>query len=323
MTTKVIAEYIWMDKKNNFRSKSRTLDIRNQSDIEIDNLPKWNYNGVLCGQSENNVILTPVAVFMCPFRGQNSILVLCETYKENGEPMSNNYRQNAVKIFNDNKEIEPMFELEQDYFIINPNNNKPLGFPISGYPEPEGDYFCSIGTLNNFGRKIADLHYKLCLVAGVNIYSISANVAPGQWKFQIGQCNGIEAGDHMMIARYILDRIGELNNVCIDYSEKPVQGNWNHSKCCVNYSTRHMRRGLGDKRGIDFITDAIKKLKKNNDDYVNILNYNTDTNMDMNNFITIPNEVNVKECGYFEDKRPPANINPYLLTSTILSLTMV
>jgi hypothetical protein len=84
-----------------------------------------------------------------------------------------------------------------------------------------------------------------------------------------------------------------------------------------------MRRGLGDKRGIDFITDAIKKLKKNNDDYVNILNYNMDTNVDMNNFITIPNEVNVKECGYFEDKRSPANINPYLLTSTILSLTMV
>ena len=89
---------------------------------------------------------------------------------------------------------------------------------------------------------------------------MNAEVAPGQWEFQVGPCEGIEAGDHMMVARYILERVAELSNLVIDLSPKPLKGEWNGSGCHVNYSTRNMRRGLGDKRGIDFINEAIERL---------------------------------------------------------------
>ena len=341
MTTKVIAEYIWLDGNSRFRSKSRTLEVRTQTDIEVDKLPMWNYDGSSTGQAttdNSEVMLQPMSVFSCPFRGQNSILVLCGTYTPDGDPMPNNHRHNAVKTFNEDKDVQPWFGLEQEYFIINPNSKMPLGFPNGGYPEPQGNYYCSVGTLNNFGRKVADLHYKLCLQAGIKISGINSEVAPGQWKFHVGPCEGIEAGDHVMVARYILERVAELSSLVVDFSPKPVSGQWNGSGCHVNYSTRHMRRGLGDKRGLDFIHDAIKRLEEKHSEHMEVYGDGNSERMtgenetsDYNSFswgvgtrntsIRIPHIVEEEEKGYFEDRRPASNIDPYLVTSTIFRTT--
>lgn len=343
MSTKVIAEYIWLDGNNSFRSKCRTLEVKTQIDIEIDNLPLWTYDGSSTGQagvSSSDITLQPVAVFSDPFRGQNSIFVLCATYDGDYNPLSNNHRHSAVRLFNGDSDAQPWYGLEQEYFMMNPNTQRPLGFPQSGYPEPQGNYYCSVGTLNNFGRKIADLHYKMCLSSGVKISGINAEVAPGQWEFQVGPCEGISAGDHLMMARYILERVGEVSNISINYSPKPVKGDWNGSGCHVNYSTRHMRKGLGDKRGIDFIQDAIKNLEGTHSDHMKIYGDGNEERMtgscetsDYNNFswgvgtrntsVRIPRHVNEDECGYFEDRRPAANIDPYLVTSKIFETTVL
>jgi glutamine synthetase len=47
------------------------------------------------------------------------------------------------------------------------------------------------------------------LYAGVNISGINAEVMPSQWEFQVGPCPGIEMGDHLWMARFLLLRIGE------------------------------------------------------------------------------------------------------------------
>ena len=47
------------------------------------------------------------------------------------------------------------------------------------------------------------------LYAGLKIAGINAEVDPGQWEYQVGITKGIEAGDHMWLARYILGRVGE------------------------------------------------------------------------------------------------------------------
>jgi len=38
---------------------------------------------------------------------------------------------------------------------------------------------------------------------------INAEVGPSQWEFQIGIAQGIEAADHLWMARYIINRLGE------------------------------------------------------------------------------------------------------------------
>jgi len=51
---------------------------------------------------------------------------------------------------------------------------------------------------------MTEAHLRLCLSAGLKIAGLNSEVAPGQWEFQVGIAEGMEAGDHLWIARYIL-----------------------------------------------------------------------------------------------------------------------
>ena len=49
--------------------------------------------------------------------------------------------------------------------VLFENDGKtPLGWPVNGYPEPQGPYYCGVGASHMSGRTIADEHYKLCFV---------------------------------------------------------------------------------------------------------------------------------------------------------------
>ncbi len=49
----------------------------------------------------------------------------------------------------------------------------------------------------------------LLLQAGLTISGINAEVMPGQWEFQIGPAGPLEMGDEVMLARWLLHRLGE------------------------------------------------------------------------------------------------------------------
>ena len=209
---KTIVEYIWIDNNNNVRSKARTLENNVTS---IYTVPLWNYDGSSTGQDDGKnteVVLKPCAIYNCPFRKGDNKLVLCCTYTNDDEPLNTNTRHNAKLLFEKDLSSEPWFGIEQEYFIFDKKTNKPLGFPESGFPKPQGPYYCGVGSNNAFGRNIADEHYAACLYAGLNISGINAEVAPGQWEYQIGPCTGIKSGDQLWISRYILHRIAEKHN---------------------------------------------------------------------------------------------------------------
>jgi glutamine synthetase len=52
-------------------------------------------------------------------------------------------------------------------------------------------------------------HLDACLEAGLNVEGINAEVATGQWEFQIFAKGAKAAGDQVWVARYLLERIGE------------------------------------------------------------------------------------------------------------------
>lgn len=120
------------------------------------------------------------------------------------------------------------FGLEQEYTLFNLDNTTPLGWPANGYPLPQGPYYCGAGADRVFGRAVPEAHYRACLYAGIPISGINAEVMPGQWEYQIGPAVGINAGDDVWIARYLLDRVCEDFGVMASIHPKPITHGNNH-----------------------------------------------------------------------------------------------
>jgi glutamine synthetase len=80
----------------------------------------------------------------------------------------------------------------------------PLGFPLGGYPGPQGLYYCSVGGKNTHGRSFVEEHADLCIEAGLNFEGINQEVACGQWEFQLFAKGAKKAGDELWIAMAIV-----------------------------------------------------------------------------------------------------------------------
>ena len=340
----ICLEYIWIGGNNEMRSKTKVFTINKDSINDImnpKNLPIWNFDGSSTEQAtgeDSEVILKPVNVFKDPFR-ENGRIVLCETFTPLDEPHPTNKRFNAKKIFDKNLEEKPWYGMEQEYFMINNETGNPLGFHKNLIANPQGQYYCSVGSENAFGRKIAEKHLQACIEAGIQISGINAEVAPGQWEFQIGPCVGIDEGDQLWTARYLLVRIAEEYNISIDFEPKPLKGDWNGSGCHTNFSTEKMRNGTDENNGLHYIDEAIEKLSLKHKEHMEVYgtgneermtgkhetaSYEKFTDGIANRGCSIRrgNQTYKDKKGYFEDRRPSSNCDPYLVTSKIFETIM-
>lgn len=336
---KIIAEYIWHDGCDQLRGKSRTVEVQ-KNYFNPKSYSEWSYDGSSTGEAkgeDSEILIRPVRVFKDPFRKGNNVLVLCDCYYPNGNPTKANHRALANKKFNQKLDEKPWFGIEQEFFLMHVNEFSPaltLNCPYK-YNEYElekivqGQYYCSCGPSNAHGRNIVDEAYMKALEAGVKCSGMNAEVAPSQWEIQVGPCEGIEAGDHLFMLRYILNRVAETHYVRIDLEPKPFE-NLNGSGCHVNFSTEKMRLLGGDKH----ILNAIEKLSKKHKEHMEVYGEGNEKRMtgkhetaDYNKFsygvadrgssIRIPRNVESDKCGYFEDRRPSSNMNPYLVTSKL------
>jgi glutamine synthetase len=156
------------------------------------------------------------------------------------------------------------FGFEQEYFFY--KDGRPLGFPSSGYPAPQGPYYTGVGFKNvgSIARQLVEEHLDLCLAAGINHEGINAEVAKGQWEFQIFGKGSKKAADEMWMARYLLERLTEKYGVDIEYHCKPLgDTDWNGSGMHANFSTTYMRE-VGGK---DYFEKLMKAFEANRADH--------------------------------------------------------
>jgi len=362
----VIAEYIWLGGKGELRSKTKIFSCNKfveANQYHIDNYPNWNYDGSSTGQAEgthSEVVLIPRSVYTNPFHIKKtnanistSVLVLCETYDKDGNPLSSNTRHMAAKTFSSDeaKQEKPWFGIEQEYFLfpLSPETMGRYRGP-NGEIRPQGDFYCSVGATRAYEREVVEEHMFACIDAGLKISGINAEVAPAQWEYQIGPCEGIESGDQLWISRWLMERITEKYGIEVVWHPKPLEG-FNGSGCHTNYSTLSMRGGgkkTEDKidlteNGLEHIFNAIRKLAANHQEHMkvygednekrmsgeyetaNFENFTFDINKSVDRGASIRigyDTLNNRE-GYFEDRRPASNMDPYLVTQKIFTTTSV
>lgn len=251
----------------------------------------------------------------------------------------------------------PWFGIEQEYTLYYKDGKIPLGWPADGSePGAQGPYYCSAGVENSFGRDIADAHLKACIYAEITISGTNGEVMPGQWEYQIGPCEGITSGDHMLMSRYLLIRVCEQFGVRVTFHPKPMAtGDWNGAGCHCNYSTKDMRdkdlkfeysptegpyAGKKLTGGFAKIIEACDKLGKKTAEHIAIYGPHNDLRLtgkhetaSINDFsygvanrgasIRIPRDTEAKGYGYLEDRRPASNIDTYKVTSLMAQTTIL
>jgi len=343
----VLAEYVWLDgckPTQKLRSKIKVIEnVQNLIDIHA-----WGFDGSSTEQSEgsdSDLVLIPVRYIKNPLE-HNSIIVLCEVMKSNmTTPHSSNFRASLRDVINKGgNELDSLWGFEQEYVLIDNNTNRICGWPKKGYPESQGQYYCGNGVENVAQREISIEHLYSCLDANLLIYGTNAEVMLGQWEFQVGHRNissdsrnnlkadPLMASDHLWLARLLLTRIAENHNVSVDFSPKPILGNWNGSGMHTNFSTSLTRN---KKNGLNNIRKICVKLKKSHTEHMSQYGAGNDNRLTglhetckytefksgVNNrgaSIRIPNHVALAGYGYLEDRRPAANADPYIVATRIL-----
>ena len=329
--SRIKAEYLWLDgckPTAKLRSKTKILE---GAVSRLEDIPVW-IDGSSTEQAvghASDCLLQPVHFVPDPIRGGEHILVMCEVLTAEGMPHVSNTRARLRQEATRTAPQEPWFGIEQEYTMI--KNGKPLGWPADGYPRPQGDFYCGVGSEMVSGRPLVEAHMEACLKAGLKIAGVNAEVMLGQWEFQIGPVPPLRVGDELWIARWLLLRLGEDMGIDISLAPKPVAGDWNGTGAHTNFSTRAMR----DSGGLTTVDTACRALSTAHEKHIAVYGAGNEARLtgkhetcsitqfrygvsDRGASIRIPIFTAKAGCGYLEDRRPAANMDPYQVCAMLL-----
>ncbi|MBK1792844.1 glutamine synthetase beta-grasp domain-containing protein [Persicirhabdus sediminis] len=322
-------DYLWLDgytPTQNIRTKCMLKEFDEFPTLE--DLPEWGFDGSSTQQADggdSDCVLKPVALYPDGTR-HNGIIVMCEVMLPDGTAHPTNARASIID------DPDTWFGFEQEYFLY--EDGAPLGFPKDGYPAPQGPYYCGVGYKNvgSIARQIVDEHLELCLEAGINHEGINAEVAKGQWEFQVFAKGSKKAADDIWVARFLLLRLCEQFALDVEWHCKPVKGDWNGSGMHCNFSTKHLRE-VGGKEYFEKLMAAFEKYTEEhiavygpyNDQRLTGLHETQSIDMfswgiaDRGASIRVPHSFPKNDWkGYLEDRRPNSEGDPYKIASRVL-----
>lgn len=323
-------EYIWLDGYEPTQSLRSKTQIKSNFGGTLEECPIWSFDGSSTEQADgadSDCLLKPVAIFPDPGR-HDAFLVMTEVLNADGSAHVSNGR---ATIEEDDDDY--WFGFEQEYFLWDVMTDLPPGFPTGGFPRAQGPFYCSVGANNTFGRDCVEEHLDMCLDAGINVEGINAEVAAGQWEYQIFAKGAKRSGDEIWVARYLLERIGEKYGYAINLHPKPLgDTDWNGSGMHANFSNSPMRDS-GDEAIFTKICEAFSgEIER----HISVYGADNDQRLtgahetqsidqfsygvsDRGASIRIP--VGTIEDGWkgrLEDRRPASNADPYKVAAAII-----
>ena len=331
---KVVLEYVWLDgykPEPNLRSKVKIVEYESIKTLKIEDFPIWNFDGSSTNQAEtgkSDCLLKPVRLYKSnSFPLEKSVLyVFCEVMDSDNIPHKSNHRATL------NEEQEDLwFGFEQEYFIYNETGGNVLGHDRR-LLEGQGKYYCGVGH-NVVGRDFVEEHLNMCLDHKIDITGTNAEVALGQWEYQVFSKGKLKGGDDLWMSRYFLYKISEKYGYHIELHPKPlIYGEWNGSGLHTNFSNDRMR----NKGGYDYFLSIFNSFGSRHQEHIKAYGSNNDLRLtgdfetqsidtfswgvsDRGASIRVPQDTAKEWKGYVEDRRPGSNANPYKIIKEIVT----
>jgi glutamine synthetase len=325
----VITEYIWLNQFQKICSKSKVININinikdkdkdkptsiNQAELintllNIKLYPNWSYKN-----NTSEIILHPIIVCIDPFKKAPNILILCDTWTNDGKPTEFNLRYKANMLFRENIDIKTLITIKQDFYISDSHSELALG-------ADDINEDCSYLTGYNkcVGRDKVDRILQLIIECGLPCYSFNSNSLKGSWNITIGPCEGLICADYIIILRYILNRVSELYKVDIKYDPTPIGSMENILTCSTNFYIE-----LDNKNTQQKLTSYIDNLKNTHTNDIKVYSITNKSNSELTyspDSIELIEDPFIKDKIYLSDNRPPADVNPYLVLKYILESTI-
>ena len=331
---KIKLEYVWSDgykPEPNLRSKVKIVEYEKVRNAFLDgNFPVWNFDGSSTNQAEtgnSDRLLKPVRHYTpqtFPL-DNNTVYVLCEVLNPDGTPHETNKRSQITEGYED-----LWFGFEQEYFIREEINGNILGHKRN-ILKGQGEYYCGVGH-NVVGRPFVDEHLNMCLNYGIDITGINAEVALGQWEYQVFSEGKHKGGDDLWMTRYFLFKIAEKYGYHIELHPKPLtHGEWNGSGLHTNFSTDMMRHEGNE----EYFMALFNAFESRHNDHIKAYGSQNHLRLtgeyetqsidkfswgvsDRGASIRVPQDTAKKWKGYIEDRRPGSNADPYKIIREIV-----
>jgi glutamine synthetase len=331
---KIKLEYVWLDgykPEPNLRSKVKIVDYESVKNAFLDgNFPMWNFDGSSTNQAQtgnSDCLLKPVRHYAPPnfSLGNDPVYVLCEVLNPDGTPHESNKRSGIGEGFED-----LWFGFEQEYFIREEVNGNILGHKRN-ILKGQGEYYCGVGH-NVIGRPFVEEHLNMCLEYGIDITGTNAEVALGQWEYQVFSKGKLKGGDDLWITRYFLLKIAEKYGYHIELHPKPItHGEWNGSGLHTNFSTDMMRLDGNE----EYFMSLFNAFESRHEDHIKAYGSNNHLRLtgeyetqamdkfswgvsDRGASIRVPQDTAKEWKGYVEDRRPGSNADPYKIIREIV-----
>jgi glutamine synthetase len=322
-----IVEYVWQVggglsiAGGHFRSKVRVLK---GAVATLEDIPEWNYDGSSTGQAtttQSEILIKPYLILKSA-NPRADFIVFCDCWytdgPKKGQPLPDNHRAAVVAMECDTlRDAAFWFGFEQEFFVT----------PFPAVLEPQGPHYCSVGP--SLIRNYLDRALCAGIEMGLDLTGSNMEVSPNQGELQVCAAD-IAAADQLIVLRWLLTDLLAADGLGLDISPKPLGPDWNGSGLHTNISTTEMR----SPRGIVAIHQLLDRFKATHMDHIAVYGPGNEARLSgihetsrLDEFsigvgsrgasIRIPNSVLQDGCGYFEDRRPAANADPYQIVARI------
>ena len=191
-------------------------------------------------------------------------------------------------------------------------------------------YYCGVGADEVFGRDVVEAHLEACLEAGLGISGINAEVMPGQWEFQVGPLSPLDVSrpavgrplaalPHRRGLRRRRRRSTRSRSRATGTA--PVRTPTSRPTRCARATTPIIAacealgtKAAGARRGLRRRHRAPPHRAATRPRRGTEFSYGVS---DRGASVRIPWQVEIDKKGYIEDRRPNANMDPYVVTRLI------